>query len=590
VVVLTGAEDEAMALQAVERGAQDYLVKRRVDPEVLGRSVRYAIERKRAETQRGELLRARAAHAEAEALSGMLERLQHVADAAMPLQGELDPQELLDRSLALIAAESGALILTTGSTSSIAAASGLDGVDPSSSLDASGVTARVLAATSPIVIDTVPDDDTSTLGGGAGVCSLLSVPLESDGRRLGFLVATAGVADRFSAEQARVLALAAERSARALANAAAYDQERRTAAALQTGLLPQGVPALRHGELAVRYLPASGGPSVGGDWYDAIPLPDGRLGLAIGDVTGHGAKAAVLMGQLRTALRAYALEGSSPGVVVSRLNALALSISDDALATLVYAVLDQSLTRGAFVNAGHPPPIRVSADGAHQLSVRSSLPAGASATEQFEEHELLLQAGDALCLYSDGLIEERGAAFRDREQALLAALGTPAAAEVLCERALAALRPNGAADDDVALLVLQTSETGHGLKSTHPALPEQLGDARHDLRTWLEGIGANAAEVSETLLAANEACMNVIEHAYDDEDGDGGTFTLEGHLDGHTVVLIVRDSGRWSEVRARDRGRGLKLMEALMDSVQLSFSSQGTVVVLRRTLAAAAAA
>jgi anti-sigma regulatory factor (Ser/Thr protein kinase) len=321
---------------------------------------------------------------------------------------------------------------------------------------------------------------------------------------------------------------------------------------------------------------------VGGDWYDAIQLPDGRLGLAIGDVTGHGAEAAVLMGQLRTALRAYALEGSAPDVVVSRLNALALSLGDDAMATLVYVVLDPSLTNGSFVNAGHPPPVRISDAGAEQLLSRSSPPVGAGGASHFDLHEFELTAGDALCLYSDGLVEERGADFPERERALLEALGTPAAAEVLCERALAALRPHGAADDDVALLVLQTSESGHGLRTKHPANPEELGAARAVLRQWLQAIGASSSEVNEILLAANEACMNVIEHAYDSDLRRG--FTLEGHLDAQTVVLLVRDEGRWSEVQARGRGRGLKLMEALMDSVQLSFSSEGTIVVLRRTL------
>jgi serine phosphatase RsbU (regulator of sigma subunit)/anti-sigma regulatory factor (Ser/Thr protein kinase)/FixJ family two-component response regulator len=586
VVVLTGAEDEQLALQAVERGAQDYLVKRRVDPEVLGRSVRYAIERKRAEGQRGELLRARAAHAEAEALSGMLGRLQEVADAAIPVQGHLDRVELLDRSLAVIAADTGALIVQPpgGAPPTIAAARGLLGVSTATRIDEAGVTADVLRAEAPMVVEEVDDQDASTLGPRARVRSLVAVPLEADGRRLGVLVATSGLPDRFSEEQARLLALAGERCSRALANAAAYERERRTAAALQAGLLPQGVPPLRHGQIAVRYLPALGGPAVGGDWYDAILLPDGRLGLAIGDVTGHGAEAAVLMGQLRTALRAYALEGSSPDLVASRLNALALSLGDDAMATLVYAILDPSLRTGSFVNAGHPPPVRISAAGAAQLSARSSPPVGASAGSTFDQHAFELVAGDALCLYSDGLVEERGADLPEREQELLAALGTPAAAEVLCERALAALRPHGAADDDVALLVLQTSESGHGLRTTHPAHPDELSEARAVLRGWLETIGASNEETSEILLAANEACMNVIEHAYDPDVNGNGTFTLEGHVDEQTVVLIVRDEGRWSEVRARGRGRGLKLMEAMMDSVQLSFSSEGTIVVLRRTL------
>jgi anti-sigma regulatory factor (Ser/Thr protein kinase) len=154
---------------------------------------------------------------------------------------------------------------------------------------------------------------------------------------------------------------------------------------------------------------------------------------------------------------------------------------------------------------------------------------------------------------------------------------------VICERALAAMRPEGALDDDVALIVLQTSESGHALRASHPARADELGEARAQLRAWLTAVGASAAEIGEILLAVNEACMNVIEHAYG-EDGSGD-FTLEGHLDGQTVVLIVRDSGRWSEVRARGRGRGLKLMEAVMDSVQISFSAQGTIVVLRRTLA-----
>ena len=582
-VVLTGAEDEQLALQAVERGAQDYLVKRRVDPEVLGRSVRYAIERKRSESQRVELLRARAAHAEAEALSGVLTRLQELADAAIPEQGRLDRTELLDRTLAVISADAGALILQPQSGPAMfAVARALDTVRGETRVEETGLAARVLSAEEPFVVDAIDPDDTGPLGPASGLRSLVAVPLEVDGRRIGSLVAGSGLPDRFSAEQARLLALAGERCARALANAAAYERERRTATALQAGLLPHGVPKLQHGQVAVRYLPAEGGLAVGGDWYDVIALPDGRVGLAIGDVTGHGAEAAVMMGQLRTALRAYALEGSAPGLVVSRLNHLTLTLSDDAMATLIYAVLDETLTSGSFVNAGHPPPILIGADGARTLEARSAPPAGASAGTNFEEHAFTLAAGDALLLYSDGLVEERGAVVPERENALLEALGTPAPAEVLCERALASLRPHGAASDDVALLVLQTSEDAVGLTTTHPATAEELGALRARLREWLEAIGADRNEVSEIQLATNEACMNVIEHAYEEEEQ--GTFTVEGHLDGQTVVLIVRDRGRWSEVRARGRGRGLKLMEALMNSVQLSFSSEGTVVVLRRAL------
>jgi serine phosphatase RsbU (regulator of sigma subunit)/anti-sigma regulatory factor (Ser/Thr protein kinase)/DNA-binding response OmpR family regulator len=580
-VVLTGAEDEELALRAVELGAQDYLVKRRVDPEVLHRSIRYAIERKRSEGQRAELLHARAAQAEAEALSSTLARLQDVADAAITAHGaRLDPGALLERSLAVVAADAGALLVRDARTGelSVAASSGIPGLTTGSVLDAECPEAATDGA---LVLDEVSDNNLGPFSAEAGVASLVAVPLEADGRHLGSLVAVSRVPARFSADQARLLALAADRCARALANATAHERERKAAAALQAGLLPQAVPALRHGEIAVRYLPARDGPPVGGDWYDAVVLGDGRLALAIGDVTGHGAEAAVLMGQLRTALRAYALEGSEPALVVERLNALALSLGEPAIATLVYLVLDASLESGQYVIAGHPRPIVVSARGAEPLAGTSSLPAGVESDAVYEQHDLRLAPGDALCLYSDGLVEERGVDPVERERDLVTALGTSTGAEVLCERALMALRPEGPADDDVALLILRTGTSAHALKAAFPATPEELSTARRALGEWLRGVGVNPTELSEITLACNEACMNVVEHAY---NGDSGQFAIEGYLDGETVVIIVRDLGRWTEVQARGRGRGLKLMEALMDSVQLSFSAQGTVVVMRRTL------
>src|SRR5207244_11774795 len=103
---------------------------------------------------------------------------------------------------------------------------------------------------------------------------------------------------------------------------------------------------------------------------------------------------------------------------------------------------------------------------------------------------------------------------------------------------------------------------------------------------WRAQRGATRAEASDAIVSCKEACMNVIEHAY---AGAGGDFTIEGHLDEETVVIIVRDTGRWSEVQARGHGRGLKLMEGLMHSVQLSFSAEGTVVVLRKRLGVDAA-
>jgi serine phosphatase RsbU (regulator of sigma subunit)/anti-sigma regulatory factor (Ser/Thr protein kinase)/DNA-binding NarL/FixJ family response regulator len=587
-VVLTGAEDEQMALQAVERGAQDYLVKRRVDPDTLGRAIRYAIERSRAARTRTELIQARAARAEAEALSGTLARLQALADSAIAMQARVDYDELLERSLAVVAADAGTLVLRDPATGRLFAVAcrGIVRLAAEAPLEATGVIARTLDADGPIVVHDLAPDDAGALADDDAVRALVGVPLDADGQRIGALFAVSALTARFSDEQANLLALAGERCARGLANAYSYERQRRTAAALQAGLLPQSVPALDHGEIAVRYLPARGGPDVGGDWYDAVVLPDGRVGIAIGDVIGHGAEAAVLMGQMRAALRAYALEGVSPAVVATRLNTLALSLGEAAVATFVYALLDPALDRGVYVNAGHPAPIVVSREGARTIGERASAPAGVAATTAFNECEVVLDGGDALCLYSDGLVEERGADRLAREARLLEALGNSAGAEVLCERALAALRPLGAGDDDVAMLVLRTRATPEGFKRNYRAIADSLGEARSALSEWLASLGADRAEINDVMTACNEACMNVVEHAY---EGGAGDFTIEGHLDERTVVLIVRDAGRWSEVRSRGHGRGLKLMEALMDSVQLSFSAEGTVVVLRKTLGKASA-
>lgn len=579
VVVLTGAEDEDLALRAVELGAQDYLVKRRADPEVLHRSIRYAI-------QRAELFHARAAQAEAEALSSTLARLQEVADAAVAAPGEpLDYELMLTRSLAVISTELGALLVRDARSGAFVAAATAGLAEPLRRTEAvlGEATEPAIVSGEPAILDHIAPGTGGDFGPETGVHSLLAVPLEAAGEQFGSLVAVSAEPGRFTPQQARLLALAGERCARALAIAAAYNRERQTSAALQAGLLPQAVPELRRGEIAVRYLPAADGPAVGGDWYDAVLLPGGGLGLAIGDVTGHGAEAAVLMGQLRTALRAYALEGGSPATAVGRLNSLALSLGDAAIATLVYVVLDATLTNGEYVVAGHPPPVIVTEDGARALEWVPALPVGVDDRAQYEAQPFELAPGDGLCLYSDGLVEERGADVGAREAVLASALGAPAGAEILCERVLAALRPAGPGEDDVALLVLRTSATAHELRLTHAATPESLSPARSQLRDWLVGIGADTPAVSDIVMAANEACMNVVEHAY--EGLAPGEFAVEGYLDGDTVVIIVRDLGRWTEVQARGRGRGLKVMEALMDSVQLSFSADGTIVVMRRALA-----
>ncbi len=147
---------------------------------------------------------------------------------------------------------------------------------------------------------------------------------------------------------------------------------------------------------------------MGGDWYDVIELPRGHLGIVIGDVVGHGISAAALMGQLRTALRSYALEGHGPAQTLERLARFVQTMDEQAMATATYAVFDPETGEIALATAGHLPPIFVGADGARMIELTTGTPLGGFAYERYTEHKLSLASEEMLVLYTDGLVERRG--------------------------------------------------------------------------------------------------------------------------------------------------------------------------------------
>lgn len=239
-------------------------------------------------------------------------------------------------------------------------------------------------------------------------------------------------------------------------------QERRQAETLarilQRSLLPERLPELPGLTLAARYLPGVAGVQVGGDWYDVIALPDDRVGVAIGDVTGRGVRAAASMGQLRMALRACAVEESSPAAVVQRVNRLACQLLPGEMATLVYLVLDPPAGALRLVNAGHPPPLLVPAGGdAMFLEDTPSPLLGHDRSIDYREREVALEPAATLLLYTDGLVDRKDLSIIDGMPRLRAAASTAAAdVETLCENVIATLLPDGPTDD-VALLALRAT-------------------------------------------------------------------------------------------------------------------------------------
>jgi PAS domain S-box-containing protein len=364
-----------------------------------------------------------------------------------------------------------------------------------------------------------------------------------------------------------------------------YRREHTIAETLQRSLLPERLPPIEGVELAARYLPGARGAAIGGDWYDVLERPDGRVALVVGDVAGHGLRAAATMGQLRNAFRAYGMVEASPAEVVARINRLVMSGVEQVMATVLYLVLDRETGEVAFSAAGHPPPLVITPDGPRFLEGGRSVPIGAADPAVFREETDVIEPGSTLLLYTDGLVERRDTPLDERLEQLAAAVG-PAddGLSVLCERVLDAVLGEGEPSDDVAILAVRPlSATGGRISLTLPAEPGSLATLRRRLARFLHNTGASEMEHYELTLTICEAAGNAIEHAYGPGDA---TYEVEVRVEGDEVVAIVRDSGQWRAKRGEHRGRGLSIIEELMDEVSVDRDERGTSVKMRRRVGA----
>ncbi len=364
-----------------------------------------------------------------------------------------------------------------------------------------------------------------------------------------------------------------------------YEHERGIVETLQRSLLPASLPLVPGFTMAARYLPAETDSRVGGDWYDVVVLEEGRVAIAIGDVSGHGIRAAALMGQLRNALRAYAFEGYPPSVAAERLDSLVRQLEAGWFATLVYAIIEPDGHKVTLANAGHPAPIVVTPDGEGRFleDVRSS-PLGTSRTmDVFGEGTFELAPGSLLFFYTDGLVERRGTPLLDSLEELRKVVAAgPTDPEALCEHVRGALLGDTAPRDDVAFMAVRTIPlTGERIDLTMPAEPKTLVAARSIIGRWLTAAGADEETVRDMQTACHEACANVIEHAYRFREA---TFDLEGSLADGEIVLTIRDTGGWRGAGNPDRGRGFAMMKSLVDDVSVERDESGTAVTLRRRL------
>jgi serine/threonine-protein kinase RsbW len=403
------------------------------------------------------------------------------------------------------------------------------------------------------------------------------LPLRTRERALGVL-GLVGLRDELATDAAFFADLAA-RAATALENARLYDHERSVAHALQHSLLAQDLPEDPRLVLAPRYRSGVASLEVGGDWYDAFELPPGRIGLCVGDVVARGLEAATTMGQLRTALRALAAAELGPAGVLARLDAFAEQVPRGRMATVAYAELDLDSGVLRYACAGHPPPLLVDPGGnAKLLDQGRSAPLGAATAER-PEAEIRVAPGSRLLFYTDGLIDRRGRSLERGFAQLVEEAGRRrAAAPPRLADALLALLPEQP-QDDVCLLAVGFG-AGPRFDRELGAQAAELAPLRDDLRAWLTGNAVLGHDRDALVFAASEAVTNAIEHAY--RDVAAGLVWVSATMGSDGVVLRVTDHGSWRPPgQQEDRGRGLLLLDKLMDDVEVEHET-GTTVTMRK--------
>jgi anti-sigma regulatory factor (Ser/Thr protein kinase)/putative methionine-R-sulfoxide reductase with GAF domain len=415
-----------------------------------------------------------------------------------------------------------------------------------------------------------------------GIQSLLGIPLIVEGELIGVLHVGSLVPRVFGQRDLAVLQVAAARAAPGIERARLFselEREHQVAMVLQRSLLPKRLVNVIGVSTAARYLPASD--DVGGDWYDVFELARGRLGVAIGDVVGHGVRAAALMGQLRTALHAYAMQGYGPARTLELVDRFVQSMPDYAMATAAYAVLEPDTGEVQIASAGHLPPVVVSHAGGHVVDITPSAPLGAFSYGRVHEHQLVLAPGETLVFYTDGLVERPGTPLTESIDKLLEVVKGAPSVDELCRRAIDRMVPAGGLRDDVAIVAIQNSEINDELELHLPADPKVLAEIRLVLRRWLRHHGASDSQTMEITLAVSEACTNAIEHAYSPAPAE---FTLRATATEGQLTFVVTDVGSWRAPRGQDRGRGLTIIRAAMDDVEVNSSETGTEIVMRRKI------
>jgi PAS domain S-box-containing protein len=373
-----------------------------------------------------------------------------------------------------------------------------------------------------------------------------------------------------------------------------FEESRDVITALQRELLPSGLPVLPGLQVAASYLLADQDTAAGGDWFDAVSCPDGRVALVVGDVVGHGVTASGVMGQLRAVLQDHLDSGAGIPQALAAADRLAHRVRAAHAATVCLVLLDPGTGAVSYCTAGHPPPLVISGVGRTRLlSGTGGMPLGTGGT--FPVRSARLAPGDVLLLYSDGILERPGAGPDPGQELAEVAADAAAgralhdpnatAAERVCTQTVELLVRAGGHADDITLLAAQRVPVVPEMAIDLPAEPAALRGARAQVGGWLTAAGAAEHDVFVLQHALGELATNAIEHAF---GGDFGKDVIEIRIalnSSGQVEATVTDHGGWRvPERQPARGRGLALTAQLVQSLRVDPGADGTTATVRHFL------
>ena len=424
----------------------------------------------------------------------------------------------------------------------------------------------------------------------AGFSTVFVLPLEGREQILGAFVLAARRADAFDRDAQKLAKILALQIVAGIEQSGLFERTQRVADRLQRALLPETLPRVPGVVFHGAYRPASGESEVGGDWYDAFALPDGRVAISLGDVAGHGLEAATIMGEIRQAMRSAAVGDSTPAGVLERINSVINLRASIGMVTAIFGYYDPAARELTYAVAGHPAPILSLGEGRTAFLPGGGLPLGVMSTVDATDCTVTLPPLAQVFFYTDGMTEY-GRDPIEGERALLAAAGEISVqsavdpAQSLQERIFAVASNR----DDAATLTLSCENGPIPATLRYSAIPIVAPLVRATMRRVAAECGIPEERQFSLLIAIGEAIANAVEHAYRGEEP--GPIVVRIDRNAEQLTVSIEDHGSWRRFQRRDeRGRGINLMHELTDGAKITTTQNSTIVTLSMRLGAQASA